>query len=187
VSEPAAVPEPALERYRSYLLLLARARLDARLRGKLDASDVVQLTLLEAHRDRAQFRGGDGARAAWLRQVLARNLANAARDFSRARRDVGRERVLQAAVDESTSRLECWLAAKRSSPSQQAQRHERAVLLAEALAELPEGQREALVLRHWEGRSLVEIARRLGCTTAAVTGLLHRGLKGLRKRLQELE
>jgi RNA polymerase sigma-70 factor (ECF subfamily) len=187
VSEPAEVPEPTLERYRSYLLLLARARLDARLRGKLDASDVVQQTLLEAHRDRAQFRGGEGARAAWLRQVLARNLANAARDLGRARRDVGRERSLQAAVDESASRLDAWLAAEQSSPSQQAQRHERAVLLAEALAELPENQREALVLRHWEGLALVEIAGRLGCTTAAVTGLLHRGLKGLRKRLQELE
>jgi RNA polymerase sigma-70 factor (ECF subfamily) len=116
-----------------------------------------------------------------------RNLANAARDLGRARRDVGRERVLQAAVDESASRLEGWLAAKQSSPSQQAQRHERAVLLAQALAELPESQREALVLRHWEGLALAEIAGRLGCTTAAVTGLLHRGLKGLRKRLQELE
>jgi RNA polymerase sigma factor (sigma-70 family) len=77
--------------------------------------------------------------------------------------------------------------AEQSSPSQQAERHERAVRLAEALAALPENQREAVVLRHWHGYSLVEIGERLGCTTAAVTGLLHRGLRNLRQRLHDLE
>ncbi|HEV3261802.1 MAG TPA: sigma-70 family RNA polymerase sigma factor [Gemmataceae bacterium] len=177
-----------LDRFRSYLLLLARARLDARLRGKLDPSDAVQQTLLEAHRDLAGFRGRTAAeQAAWLRQILARNLTNAARDLGRAKRDVGRERSLQAALDESASRLEVWLAAKQSSPSQQAERHERAVRLAEALDKLPQAQREALVLRHWQGLSLAEIAVQMHCTTAAVTGLLYRGLKNLRQQLQELE
>ncbi len=181
-------PGAALEHFRSYLLLLARARLAPRLRAKLDASDVVQQTLLEAHRDLAQFRGqGTAAQAAWLRQILARNLANAARDLGRARRDVARERSLQAALDESASCLEQWLAAEQSSPSQQAERHERAVRLAEALAGLPEAQREAVVLRHWEGRSLADIGRQLHCSTAAVAGLLYRGLKNLRKQLHELE
>jgi RNA polymerase sigma-70 factor, ECF subfamily len=55
------------------------------------------------------------------------------------------------------------------------------------LATLPENQREALVLRHWHGCSLAEIAEQLGCTTAAVTGLLHRGLRKLRQLLQDLE
>jgi RNA polymerase sigma-70 factor (ECF subfamily) len=176
------------ERFRSYLLLLARVRLDPRLRPKLDASDVVQQTLLEAHRDLAQFRGRTvGQQAAWLRQILARNLANVVRDLRRDMRDVAREQPLQAALDESASRLEAWLAAEQSSPSQQAARHERAVRLADALTGLPENQREAVVLRHWHGCSLVEIAGRLGCTTAAVTGLLHRGLRNLRKQLRDLE
>ena len=104
--------------------MLARGRLDRRLRPKLDASDVVQQTLLEAHRDWAQLRGqGTAIQAAWLRQILARNLANAARDLGRAKRDVARERSLQAALDESASCLEQWLAAEQSSPSQ---RHKRA-------------------------------------------------------------
>jgi RNA polymerase sigma-70 factor (ECF subfamily) len=176
------------ERFRSYLLLLARVRLDPRLRPKFDASDVVQQTLLEAHRDAAQWRGRSvGEQAAWLRQILARNLANAVRDWRRDKRDVAREQPLQAAVDESASRLEAWLAAEQSSPSQQAERHERAVRLADALATLPENQREAIVLRHWHGCSLVEIGERLGCTTAAVTGLLHRGLRKLRNHLHDLE
>jgi RNA polymerase sigma-70 factor (ECF subfamily) len=177
-----------LERFRSYLLLLARVRLDPLVRAKADASDVVQQTLLEAHRDLSQFRGQTvGERAAWLRQILARNLANVLRDLRRGKRDVAREQPLQAALDESASRLEAWLAAEQSSPSQQAERHERAVRLAEALAALPENQRVAVVLRHWHGCSVVEIGERLGCTTAAVTGLLHRGLRNLRRRLNDLE
>jgi RNA polymerase sigma-70 factor (ECF subfamily) len=81
-------------------------------------------------------------------------------------------------LDQSASQLEQWLAAEQSSPSQQAQRHERAILLAQALTDLPENQREAVVLRHFHGCSLTEIADELKCTTAAVTGLLHRGLNG---------
>jgi RNA polymerase sigma-70 factor, ECF subfamily len=177
-----------LERFRSYLLLLARVRLDPMVRAKVGASDVVQQTMLEAHRDLAQFRGRTfGEQAAWLRQILARNLANVVRDLRRDKRDVAREQRLQAALDESASHLEAWLAAEQSSPSQQVQRQERAIRLAEALATLPENQREAVVLRHWHGCSLVEIGERLGCTTAAVTGLLHRGLRKLRQQLHDLE
>ena len=94
---------------------------------------------------------------------------------------------MDPAADDSAARLEAWLAAEQSSPSQQAQRHERAVRLAEALARLPENQREAVVLRHWHGCSLAEIGERLGCTTTAVTGLLHRGLRKLRQQLHDLE
>ena len=184
----ASDPGRELERFRSYLLLLARVRLDPRLQGRLDASDVVQQTLLEAHQGLARFRGRTvGEQAAWLRQILARNLANARRDAGRDKRDVHRERSLEAALDESASRLEGWLAADQSSPSRQGERHEQALRLAEALAGLPDNQREAVVLRHWHGWSLVDIGRQLGCSTAAVTGLLHRGLKNLRTQLQDLE
>jgi RNA polymerase sigma-70 factor, ECF subfamily len=177
-----------LERFRSYLLLQARVRLDPMVRAKVGASDVVQQTLFEAHRDLAQFRGRTvGEKAAWLRQILARNLANIVRDLRRDKRDVAREQGLQADLDESASQLEAWLAAEQSSPSQQVERQERAVRLAEALATLPANQREAVVLRHWHGCSLVEIGERLGCTTAAVTGLLHRGFRKLRQQLHDLE
>jgi RNA polymerase sigma-70 factor, ECF subfamily len=175
-----------LERFRSYLVLLARLKLDSKLRGKLDASDVVQQTLVEAHEALASFRGDDlAAQAAWLRQILARNLANAVRDLTRAKRDVRKERSLQAAMDDSASQLEGWLAAEQSSPSQRLERHERALQLAEALAQLPEAQRDAVVLRHFQGLPLARIAEQLHCTPAAVTGLLQRGLKNLRKSLAD--
>src|SRR5207244_11323911 len=104
----------SIDRFRSYVLLLARIKLDRKLRGKLDASDVVQQTLLEAHQALESFRGHDSAaQAAWLRQILARNLANAVRDLTRAKRDVRRERALQTDLDASASQLEGWLAAEQ--------------------------------------------------------------------------
>jgi RNA polymerase sigma-70 factor (ECF subfamily) len=73
------------------------------------------------------------------------------------------------------------LAGPLSSPSQQAARNEDLLRLADAVAQLPEAQREAVVLHHLQGCSLTETARRLGRTDAAVAGLLHRGLKRLRE------
>ncbi len=175
-----------LEQFRAYLHLLARQRLDGRLRTKLDASDVVQQTLLQAHQALAQFRGRTAAeQAAWLRQILAHNLAHAARDLGRAKRDAARERSLQAELDQSSARLEAWLAAEQSSPSQQAVHNERLLRLADALEALPEPQREALILHYWQGCSLPDIGRELGRSPAAVAGLVHRGLKKLRALLRE--
>src|SRR3954470_15432622 len=117
-----------LESYRSYLRLLAGLRLDGRLGGKLDPSDLVQQTLLKAHQAAGQLRGlGDAERAAWLRQILANTIADEVRRFSRARRDAGMERSLVASLDESSVRLEAWLAEDRTSPSQQAMRNEQLV------------------------------------------------------------
>jgi RNA polymerase sigma-70 factor, ECF subfamily len=177
-----------LEQFRDYLRLLARLRLDPRLRAKLDPSDVVQQTLMEAHQGLEKFRGRTFAeRAAWLRQILARNLANAVRDLGRDKRDVARERPLDAAAAESASRLEAWLAAEQSSPSERAQREEEAVRLAQALTTLPEAQREVVLLRHCQGWSLADISRHVGRSPSAVAGLLHRGLQHLRTQLEEPE
>jgi RNA polymerase sigma-70 factor (ECF subfamily) len=175
-----------IERFRSYLLLLARMKLDRKLRGKLDPSDIIQQTMLEAHQAIESFRGDNtAAMAAWLRQILARNLATAVRDWTRGKRDLRNERSLSAELDDSAARLEGWLAADQSSPSQRVQRHERALRLAEALGRLPDNQRDAVVMRHLQGESLAAIAAQLGCTSAAAAGLLQRGLKNLRSSLAE--
>src|SRR5207253_1921329 len=117
-------PGLAVEGFRDYLLLLARTQLGPQRGGKIDPSDVVQQTLLDAHRQRQQFRGTNAAEmAAWLRRMLACNLADALRALHRGKRDVARERSLEAALDESSARLQSWLAAEQSSPSQQAVRN----------------------------------------------------------------
>ena len=171
----------SLEQFRSYLLLLARLQLEAGPRQRLDPSDIVQQTLLEAHARADQFQGDDSALAAWLRQALVNNLRDARRALHRDKRDVRREQSLEAAVEQSSARLEGILAAPHSSPSQRAVSNEDLLRLADALILLPEAQREAIVLHHLQGCSLSETARRLDRTDAAVAGLLHRGLKKLRE------
>ncbi len=178
----------ALERYRAYLGLLARLQLGPRFRGNVDLSGVVQQTLLEAHRDLPDFQALDVAQqAAWLRRALANNLADEVRKFGAGKRCLDREQSLEDALAQSSARLAAWLAADQPSPSQQAERDEQALRLAEALAALPEAQREALVLQHWGGCSLAEIARHLGRSPTAVAGLLKRGLQQLRTRFPDQE
>jgi RNA polymerase sigma-70 factor (ECF subfamily) len=177
---------PQVEHFREYLRLLARVHVADNLRTKLDPSDIVQQTMLEAHRKRGQFRGTTEAEmAGWLRQMLAFAIADAVRALGRAKRDIARERSLDEAIDQSSKRIDAWLAAEQSSPSQRASRHEEAVRLANALAQLPDAQREAVTLRYCNGRSLAEISQQLGRTPTAVSGLIKRGTKQLRTLLAD--
>jgi RNA polymerase sigma-70 factor (ECF subfamily) len=183
--EPAA-DAPRLERFRGYLVLLVRLHWDPRLQGKYDPSDLVQQTMLEAFEKHAQFRGSSDAElAAWLRQMLAHNLADVLRALGQAKRDVNLERSLEAALGDSSSRLEGWLAAEQSSPSQQAMRQEELLRLADALDQLPALQREAVVLHHLQGMSLADLAGHLNRSEASVAGLLRRGLRRLRGLLDD--
>jgi RNA polymerase sigma-70 factor (ECF subfamily) len=176
------------ESFRAYLYNLARMRLDPRLRSKVDPADVVQQTLLEAIQDQGQFRGhSEVEQKAWLRQILARNLANTVRDLSRSKRDLSRERSLEVVLAESSSRLEHWLAAEQSSPSERAEHNEQLLRLDEAVTALPEAQREVVVLRYYHGWPLADIGRHLGRTHSAVAGLLHRGLSQLRSLMHDQE
>jgi RNA polymerase sigma-70 factor (ECF subfamily) len=184
----AVPPSLALERFRGYLLLLTEQHWDARLQGRLDPSDLVQDTLLEAHNKRAQFRGtGEAELAGWLRQILARNLVDAVRRLKQTKRDVNLERSLEVLLGESSSRLQDWLAACQSSPSKQAAKNEELSRLADCLAQLPPPQREAVTLHHLKGLSLTELARQMERSEAAVAGLLRRGLKKLRQLMGDPE
>ncbi len=173
-----------LERFRAYLLLLARLQLDPRLRAKADPSGVVQQTLLEAYRA-AAVPESDGELAAWLRRLLANNLADEVRRAHALKRDPGRERSLEASLADSSARLEALLAADQSSPSQRAERNEELLRLAEALERLPEAQRTAVELHYLHGWPLADTAAHLGRGKSAVAGLLHRGLDKLRSWLQD--
>jgi RNA polymerase sigma-70 factor (ECF subfamily) len=177
-----------LESFRAYLRVLAAARLDPRLQARLDPSDLVQQTLLEAHQGRSAFRGTTRREmAGWLRRILARNLANAVRDLRRQCRDVQREQSLDALLRDSSVRLEAWLADEESPPDVHAEQREELDRLARAIAELPDGQREAVLLRYFRGLSLADVARHLGRSAPAVAGLLQRGLIELRRRLHPTE
>src|SRR5207244_272650 len=82
-------PKTMLDRYRKYLELLARVQTDRRLQGKIDLSGVVQQTLLEAHGMLPRFHAkSEEEIAAWLRRILANNLADEVRKLKTAKRDV---------------------------------------------------------------------------------------------------
>lgn len=174
-----------LERFRAYLRLLARVRFPALLQAKIDPSDLVQQTLMNAYRAADQFQGRTLAeQTAWLRRIFANTLANAVRDFTREMRDVGMERSLQASLNESSARIEAWLAADHTPPVEAVERNEQLLLLADHMAELPELQREVLLLRYCEGWPLAAIAEHLGRTRPSVASLLRRGLTILKERFQ---
>jgi RNA polymerase sigma-70 factor, ECF subfamily len=175
-----------LERYQDYLQLLSRVMLDARLRALADSSDVVQQTLLRAHERIGQFRGSCEAELlAWLRAILARQLADLARRSGQPNWE--KTQSLEAALEQSSARLVSWLADEQPSPGEQVQRREQLLRLTEALALLPQDQRTALELHHLEGYSVPEVGRRMDRSAGAVAGLLHRGLKALRAHLGEPE
>jgi RNA polymerase sigma-70 factor (ECF subfamily) len=188
VSRTAEPDGRPLEGYRDYLRLLARTQLGPRLQAKLDASDVAQQALLQAHQARGQFRGTTEAeKLAWLRAILANVLAAAARRFEARARDVDRERSLEADLELSSSRLECLCAADQTSPSQRAVRGEELLRLAAALTRLPPEQRHVVELHHLQGLPVADVAAQMGRTVRAVIGLLFRGLTKLRQLLREQE
>jgi RNA polymerase sigma-70 factor (ECF subfamily) len=169
-------PDDFLVRHRSALGLLARLQVPAWLRPKLDSSDLVQQTLLEAERDRGRLESmPESERAAYLRRCLSHNVIDAIRKF--------RPDQALANVERSSARIELWLAAEDSTPSERSAREDQLHRLAEALAALPEDQRTAVELKHLHGLSVREIAEQMGRTPSAVGGLLRRGVRELRERL----
>src|SRR3954464_4754536 len=174
-----------LELYRRYLALLARVQIGQRLQGKVDASDLVQETFLEAHRNFARFRGAsEGELVRWLRQILAAKLADLLRRYLGTQgRDVRLEREIENAFDRSSILLNRGLVAPQPSPSQEAMRREQAVLLADALGELPEDYREVIVLRHLEGHGFSEVARLMERSEDSVQKLWVRALASLRSAM----
>lgn len=183
----AAARDQLFARYQHYLYVLAQAQLGRRLRAKCAPSDLVQQTLLEAHRDFGGFQGQhEGELLAWLRRILAHNLFNEARHHGAQQRDAGREVSLEqvrAGVDHSSLALERCLAGSGPTPSQIAQAHESAVRLADTLALLPEDYQTVLLLRVFEELPAEEVARRMGRSAGAVRMLQMRALTALRQEL----
>ena len=175
-----------LEGYSAYFILLTRVQIGAKLRGKVDPSDIVQETFLSAHRQFSQFRGqSERELLAWLRRILAGQLAMTFRQYLGTQgRDVRLEREIADQLDRSSASMDGGLAASGSSPSQTVSRREQAVLLAEALSRLPEDYREVIVLRHLEALSFADIAARMGRSGDSVEKLWVRALGQLRREME---
>lgn len=170
---------------RSYVHLLARAQVETWLRAKVDASDLVQQTLLEAYRDFGQFRGQTEAEwLAWLRRILARNAAEFVSHYrGTQKRQARREVPLQVASDSTSTGYAFQPVAPGETPSAQLVQQERELLLAEALMRLSEDHREVICLRNLQRLPFDEVARRMGRARPAVQMLWMRAMKKLQETM----
>jgi RNA polymerase sigma-70 factor (ECF subfamily) len=185
--EPKKVDRDSIEKFRPYLSILAQTKFQAKLQSKLDTSDIVQQTMLQAYQSFEQFRGKTEAElACWLRQILANIISRNLRDLGRGKRDIHRERSIEAELQQSSMRLGGILADPgQITPSQNVMRDELAAKLARALMELTDDQRQAILGRYWQQLSLAEIGEQLNRSAEAVAGLLHRGLLRLKEIMVE--
>jgi RNA polymerase sigma-70 factor (ECF subfamily) len=163
---------------RSYLALVARAQVESWLQAKVDASDLVQQTLLDAHRGLRDFRGRTDAEwFAWLRQILKRNATDFVRQYGVAeKRQAGREVSLQR-DDSHHFGLEPSDSAE--SPSDFLIRHEQEVIVAETLTQLPADYQEVIILRNLQRLPFDEVAQRMGRSRPAVQMLWMRAIRKL--------
>lgn len=172
---------------RPYLRLLARVHRDERLTAKLDDSDLVQEVSTLAIRDFRTFRGTTEAEfAAWLRTITARVAAMSIRHFTMQRRDIQLERQLQNEIDNTSRMISAKFASRDVTPSEQTLQRERAVLLAEAIEQLPDHYREVVILRDFDGLSITQIAERMNRTPDAIRKLSARAMLQIRRSLKGL-
>ncbi len=171
---------------RDYVGIVARTQVGSWLRTKVDASDLVQQTLLDMHRAMGEFRGETEAEwLAWLRKILNHNATDFVRKYGatqkrQARREVPLDRLVPG--QSSARRLDPQDPGE--SPSQCVLRRERELEVAQALAKLPPDYQEVIELRNLQRLSFEEVAERLGRSRGAVQMLWMRALRKLEEHLK---
>lgn len=175
-----------LQSYFNYLTVLANTQLDGKLRQRLSPSDLVQETMLAAHRDFHAFRGNSPQElVGWLRQILIHVLHGSyARHVKAEKRDIRREismDQIRVSVDRSAVNLASILPSPGASPSSPILEQERAMELADRLAELEPDYREVIVLRNLQGLAFEEVAQRMDRSSGAVRMLWLRAIDRFRE------
>ena len=177
-----------MEMYYDYVNVLARVIAWRCFQIKLDPADLAHEAMLRVRDKWSQLRSTDPAAIkSWLRSVVMSVLQDLADKAHAGKRDIAKEQSLDAALDESSARLEAFLPAHIATPSKSVVRRERVLALTKALAKLPSDQRMAIELHHFSGCSLEEAAQAMNRSFASVAGLIRRGMRTLRESLQELE
>lgn len=170
-----------LQLYRNYLSVLATTQLGRRLRRRMSTSDLVQETMLAAHRDFGDFRGGsEGELLAWLRQILSNCLSHAVqKNIHAKKRDMRREVTIDNVaknLDNSVARMSNLLADDAATPSQIVGRRELAAELSNQLAKLKPSYRDVIVYRNLQGLSFDEVADRMEIKSGAARMLWTRAM-----------
>ena len=176
-----------LELYRQYLKTVARRRMGSMLNRRLDVSDIVQQTMIDAHQHFAKFAGSqDDQVRAWLRHILQCNVSTAIRDHLYTKK---RALSLETSINASTqsdSRQDNGKVPQTSalSPSMQASQLEESLRLLDHLERIPADQATAIRLRYLECCSISEIAEHLNRSVTAAAGLVKRGIQNLRRSMK---
>ncbi len=181
---------PLLDGYRDRLRRMVALRLDPRLHGRVDASDVIQEGYLDAARRLPEYLAEPGRMPfyLWLRFLVGQRVIEAHRRHLAEGRNAGREVSLYrgAMPEVSTAALAAQLLGKLTTPSDAAIRTERRVRLQEAQNVMDPIDREVLVLRHYEQLSNGEVGRVLGIDKSAASKRHIRALLRLREHLADL-
>lgn len=174
-----------LQTYRNYLSVLAESQLDRRVQRRLDPSDLVQETMLAAHRDFASFRGrSEPELLGWLRQILINCLRAAIDTHVKAKkRDLRREvsiEQLGQSPEQSAANFANLLVDRGPSPSTPAQQREHAVQLADQISKLRPDYRDVIIYRNLQGLTFNEIAELMARKPSTVRMLWLRAIDKLR-------
>lgn len=167
--------EEAMVRLRPLLRHLAGRGLNPRFWRRTDPSDLVQITVAEAHRNRADFHGTtERELVAWLRMILGHRILDEVRKLQCQKNNMERE----VELNDSVRMVNTW-----TSPLSALVRHEEALRVAAALEKLPDDQRRAIELVHFHKLKPSEAARLMARTKGSVTGLVRRAQETLRELL----
>lgn len=175
--------------YRDRLKKMIRLRMDSRLQGRLDASDVLQEAYIDVQRKAADFASRGLPVYLWLRLVVAERLIQLRRHhLGTQMRDAAQQVSLTRGGPPaaSTHSLANLLLGRHTSPTQAAVRAERQLRLQEALNSMDPIDREILALRHFEELSNNEAATVLDLSKSAASNRYIRALKRLKEILSEL-
>lgn len=187
VGGDATAREQLLADCRRYLHVVARAHLSEWMRGKIDCSDIVQQTLLEAHRGFETFQGTTHEEwLAWLRRIAVHNVADLVRRHALSqKRDARREVRLRTADGSNSSGGVGNLSGGGETPSRAAIRNEQAAIVTAVLADLEPDYQQVIVLRNLQHLSFNEVAEEMGRSRPAVQMLWGRAVMRMRELLAE--
>jgi RNA polymerase sigma-70 factor (ECF subfamily) len=171
---------------RSFVAVVARVQLHRRLQSKIEPSDLVQQSLLEAHRGFEDFQGATPVEwLAWLKQIVKHNAMDADQHYRQAeRRNLRKERSLEF-TDSSGSQGELCLADPGPGPSQNISKLEQEMQLAAAIEALPDDYRQVVLLRNIERLPFDQVAERMNRTRGACQMLWMRAIEQLRSQLKD--
>lgn len=175
--------------YRDRLERIVSFRLSPRVRGRIDAADILQEAYLEvAGRLQSFLDSADVSFFVWLRQQTLQTLVDVHRRHFRQQRDVNREiRFTSTGTIDGTSRsIAQFLIGQSTSPSQVVANAEEIQSLEKALNSMNEVDREILALRHFEQLGNAQVAEILNLSPTAASNRYLRAAARLSEIMQRL-